>query len=251
MTPVDPRTLKPGQRVRWTRTVEGVVRADHVADLEIWTSDDEGHSVIVGRAGAVDTFELLAPPLPTEVGKTIVARLTDVGIPRVLALGLKNGQPAWFVAGTSVCTDTVDPEDITEWALLDGVHTVRDPEPCLFANEHKRWSQYPAILHPQERVEWGGIHGTIIECSRCGPGFLLLDPDEEQYGTEAEVGLPIPRALAAVIRGRGVTADSGTFVSVDPDGEQWVEVGDADDGYVRRGDLTVFEILSPGIEVSR
>ena len=197
MNPIDPRTLKPGQRVRWTRTVEGVVRADSAGDVEINADGGGSHGIYVGRGGAVDTFELLAPPLPTKPGSTVVARLSGMTFPRVLALGLKNGQPAWFVADASGCTDTIDPSHITEWALLDEVHTVRDPEPCLFANEHKRWSQYPAILHPQERVEWGGITGTLVECSRCGPGHLLLDPDEEQYGTEPEA--PLPTEITSLI----------------------------------------------------
>lgn len=197
MTNTDPRTLKPGQRVRITKVYEGTVY-DPDGEGRFCLDSDTGW-VTCSNPEQVTSVEVLPPPLPTEVGTTIVARLAGtVRIPRVLALGLRNGRPAWFIAGESVCTSPVDPKDITEWALLDGVHTVPAPEPpCLFANEHKRWSQYPAILHPQERVEWGGITGTLVECSRCGPGHLLLDPDEEQYGTEPEA--PLPTEITSLI----------------------------------------------------
>lgn len=57
-----------------------------------------------------------------------------------------------------------------------------------------------------------------------------------------------PRGLGAVIRGLGVHMGEATFVSVDEAGEQWIEVGEADAGYVRRGDLTVHEVIRDGVQ---
>lgn len=74
-----------------------------------------------------------------------------------------------------------------------------------------------------------------------------MNPEEHWIADEAEI--EAPRALGAVVRGLGVHCSMSTFVSVSPGGEQWIEVGDADSGYIRRGDLSVYAVLHPGIEV--
>ncbi len=132
MSTIDPRTLEPGQQVKWTRTVVGTV--DVVGDRYVTVNTGVGagyHSLpVVASDGMVDTWEIVSdgsdgqrpvPTLPTEFGAMILAHLDGLRKvhPRLLQLGQHNDEDVWFVVGADMQDWHSRFEILPGWVQID------------------------------------------------------------------------------------------------------------------------------------
>lgn len=112
---VDPRTLKPGQRVRVT--FEGSV-SGRPTETHWWAMVDGGTGATPFKYDERVTVEVLPDPLPTEVGAHIVATVTR-GEETVRTSLCRWSEAFWrsaaVVAGASLHTD----EHLSHWAPLN------------------------------------------------------------------------------------------------------------------------------------